>query len=100
MKRLGFFATITGLGIHRFFAKLHGMDIRKDDDLAEKPATADDFRAIYGAYAAATAQANALFQRDGAHSPEFIAADVASMRLFHRAKKMQGLKKPRSPKAE
>jgi hypothetical protein len=98
MKRAGIFAAFSDLGIHRFFAKLHGIDLRKRDDSQEHPITTEDFPSVYAAYADATAQANALLQRHGPHSAEFTAADVASMRLFHRAKKMQGLKKPRSPK--
>jgi hypothetical protein len=98
MKRPRTFAVLADLGIHRFFAKLHGIDLRRCDDPEESPTLSDDFPSVYAAYAEATAQANALLQRHGPHSPEFAAADVASMRLFHRAKKMQGLKKPRTPK--
>jgi hypothetical protein len=35
-----------------------------------------------------------MLKKHGAQSPQFGGADVASMRLFHRVKKMQELKKP------
>jgi hypothetical protein len=54
-----------------------------------------DFQQCYDDYAGAVANANAMLQQHGPGSAEFAQADVASMRLFHRVKKMQGLKNPR-----
>jgi hypothetical protein len=50
----------------------------------------------YAEYASATARANVMPQKYGAQSSQFASADVASMRFFHRMKKMQGLKKSRA----
>lgn len=83
--------------LHGRFARLHGR-IRADAPLATAigPERSDEIKATYAEYAAAAAQANAMLQRHGSTSPQFTSADVASMRLFHRVKKLQGLKKSRS----
>jgi len=83
--------------LHRAFARLHGgMPDETPVTNAADPDQSDRFSAAYAEYASATAQANAMLQEHGAHSAQFASADVASMRLFHRVKKMQGLKKPRT----
>ena len=53
---------------------------------------------MYAVYAASTVQARKELQEHGKNSPQFVAADIASKRLFHRVKKMQGLKKDKVPK--
>jgi hypothetical protein len=63
---------------------------------ATRPQQSDEFKKAYAEYASATALANVMLQEHGAGSPQFASADVASMRLFHRVKKMQGLRKPRN----
>ena len=55
-----------------------------------------DFQRCYDDYAGAVANANAMLQQHGPKSAQFAQADVASMRLFHRVKKMQGLRNPRA----
>jgi hypothetical protein len=75
--------------LHRFFARLHGGKL----DETTECYPSEDFPCTYAAYAAATAHASDMLQQHGPRSPEFVQADIASMRLFHRAKKMQGLKK-------
>jgi hypothetical protein len=60
------------------------------------PVAAGDFHEAYHAYAEATVKANEMLRRHGKGSPQFVAADLASMRLFHRVKKLQGLKKPKA----
>jgi hypothetical protein len=75
--------------LHRLLATLHGAE----------PATAPqagDFPALYRAYAEATLKASEMLHVHGKDSAQFVSADIASMRLFHRVKKLQGLKKPRS----
>ena len=79
--------------VHRAFARLHGADTA-DDGQAE--VASSDLVAAYKAYAEATLRASAALEQYGKASPQFSAADVASMRLFHRVKKMQGLKKAKS----
>ena len=77
--------------LHRFFARLHGGKLDEAETIECHPP--EDFPSVYAAYAAATAHANNMLRQHGPRSPEFVQADVASMRLFHRVKKMQGLKK-------
>jgi hypothetical protein len=79
--------------LHRTFARLHGAHFEEVSAGGEKEGQAADFTALYAAYAEATLRASALLQKHGKSSPQFATADVASMRLFHRVKKMQGLKK-------
>jgi hypothetical protein len=84
------------LNLHRVFARLHGdMPDEAPITKAVNPAQSEDFKTAYGEYAAATAHANVLLHAHGAQSSQFVSADIASMRLFHRVKKMQGLKKAR-----
>lgn len=79
--------------LHRAFARLHGgMPDEVSVAGAVRSEQDDGFEAEH---ASATAQANMMLQEHGARSSQFASADVASMRLFHRVKKMQGLKKPR-----
>ena len=52
-----------------------------------------ELKTVYAEYVSATAQALVMLQKHGAGSPQFASADVSSMRLFHRVKKMQGLGK-------
>jgi hypothetical protein len=80
--------------LHRVFARLHG-GVRDGMPTDVRPDQSDDFKSAYAEYASATAQANNMLQTHGARSSQFVSADVASMRLFHRVKKMQGLKKAR-----
>ena len=83
--------------LHATFARLHGGS--RDEPLtnnATRPQQSDEFKKAYAEYASATAIANVMLQEHGAGSPQFASADVASMRLFHRVKKMQGLRKPRN----
>jgi hypothetical protein len=82
--------------LHATFAKLHG-GMREESlaNNATRPQQSDEFKNAYAEYASATALANVMLQEHGAGSPQFTSADVASMRLFHRAKKMQGLRKRR-----
>src|SRR5205807_528035 len=96
MKRLLKFARLPGLNAHRFFARLHGARTETVTGQTNERSSSEDFQSAYAAYASATAHANMMLQQHGAQSPEFATADIASMRLFHRARKMQGLKKPRS----
>lgn len=83
--------------LHRMFARMHG-GMPGEVAVAGTviPEQDDGFEAAYAEYASATALANTMLQEHGARSSQFTNADVASMRLFHRVKKMQGLKKPRS----
>ncbi|HWY61697.1 MAG TPA: hypothetical protein VNW15_07325 [Rhizomicrobium sp.] len=55
----------------------------------------EDFKCVYAEYACAVSHANVMLQRHGMASAQFSEADIASMRLFHRVKKMQGLGKPK-----
>jgi len=80
--------------LHRIFARLHG-GVRDVTPTEVRPEHNDDFKSAYAEYASATAQANIMLQTHGVRSSQFVSADVASMRLFHRVKKMQGLKKAR-----
>ena len=82
--------------VHAMFARLHGG--MRDEAPATIAGTekSDEFKAAYAAYASATAQALVMLQKHGAASAQFASADVASMRLFHKVKKMQGLKKSRN----
>ena len=65
---------------------------------SEAPAPGEGFAACYDDYARAVASANAILHQHGPQSVQFAAADIASMRLFHRVKKMQGLRrKPAAP---
>jgi hypothetical protein len=82
--------------LHKVFARLHGgMPDEAPAADAVRREQSEGFKAAYAEYASATAQANVMLQKHGAQSPQFTSADVASMRLFHRVKKMQGLKKSR-----
>jgi len=76
--------------LHRMLARLHR---------AGPIATAGDedagFADVYRMYTRSTVRADTMLRRHGKASPQFAAADVESMRLFHRVKKMQGLKKGR-----
>ena len=82
--------------LHRTFARLHGgMRNEPAGTTAIEPERSDEFKAAYAEYASATAEANAMLQKHGAASLQFASADISSMRLFHRVKKMQGLKKSR-----
>ena len=74
--------------LHRRFAGLHGADPAPADD-------AGDLAGLYRAYARATVKASHMLGKHGKDSAQFVSADIASMRLFHRIKKLQGLKKPR-----
>jgi hypothetical protein len=56
-------------------------------------AASADFPEVYRAYARATVKANDMLRKHGKGSVQFVEADRASMRLFHSAKKLQGLKK-------
>lgn len=58
-----------------------------------------DLKQSYADYAQAIAHANAMLQRHGPQSEAFAKADIAGMRLFHRVKKMQGLKMPGKARA-
>jgi len=78
--------------LHGTLARLHG---RTQQEAGSTSKEKGEFKAVYAEYAAATALANDLLQQHGPASPQFTRADVASIRLFHRAKKMQGLRKPR-----
>lgn len=78
--------------LHEAFAKLHGGMRHKARPGLEQ---SDEIKAAYAEYASATALANTILQQHGPGSPQFASADVASMRLFHRVKKLQGLGKPR-----
>lgn len=82
--------------LHATFAKLHG-GMREEflATNATRPQQSDEFKKAYAEYASATVLANVMLQEHGAGSPQFASADVAGMRLFHRVKKMQGLRKPR-----
>jgi hypothetical protein len=80
-------------GIHRFFARLHGMALPGDANATG--AVPQDFMSAYAAYADSTMRASLALQKHGKASPQFTTADIESMRLFHRVKKMQGLKKRR-----
>jgi hypothetical protein len=83
--------------LHKAFARLHGgMPDEASVTDAVRLEPSDGFKAAYAEYASATAQANFILQKHGAKSPQFANVDVASMRLFHRVKKMQGLKKSRN----
>ena len=83
--------------LHRAFARLHGgMPDQAPMFNAVKPEQSDELKSAYAQYASATAEANAMLQKHGAASPQFASADVASMRHFHRVKKMQGLKRARA----
>jgi hypothetical protein len=75
---------------HDRMRRLHG------GGAADTPAPGEGFAACYDDYARAVADANAILRQHGPQSVQFAAADIASMRLFHRVKKMQGLKKPRA----
>jgi hypothetical protein len=79
--------------LHRFFARLHGGQMETATDQSAEPP--EHFAAVYAEYASAADHANNMLQRHGARSAEFAKADIASMRLFHKAKRMHGLKKPR-----
>ena len=74
--------------LHRGFARLHGADPGSADTTADLPG-------VYRAYARATVKASRMLNKHGKGSAQFVAADIASMRLFHRVKKLQGLKKAR-----
>ena len=78
--------------MHRLFARMHGIELR---DGANAPGS-QDLVSAYAAYADSTMKASAALRKHGKASAEFAAADVESMRLFHRVKKMQGLKKPKT----
>jgi len=76
--------------------RLHGAQIALARQDVRDGAVSDDFGSVYADYADSVVKANAVLQEHGRRSAQFVAADVASMCLFHRAKKMQGLKKPKS----
>ena len=65
--------------------------------VAGKSEKGEDFKCLYAEYVCALAQANVMLQRHGMTAPQFSEADTASMRLFHRLKRMQGMGKPRMP---
>ena len=81
-------------GLHHFFAKLHGTRIPGSNQ-APSEIPSEALVSAYIEYAEAVAKASAALQTDGKDSKKFKDADVASMRLFHRVKKAQGLKMPR-----
>lgn len=62
---------------------------------ADNSEKSEDFKCLYAEYVCALAQANVMLQRHGMTAPQFAEADVASMRLFHRLKRLQGMGKPR-----
>ena len=74
--------------LHRQFAILHGAEPAPADAAADLPG-------LYRAYARATVRASRMLCKHGKESAQFVSADIASMRLFHRVKKLQGLKKAR-----
>jgi hypothetical protein len=74
--------------LHGRFARLHGAEPTPANDAADLPG-------LYRTYAMATVRASRMLHKHGKDSAQFASADVASMRLFHRVKKLQGLKKPR-----
>ena len=83
--------------LHKALARLHcGMPDEAPVADTVGHDQSDRLSAAYAEYASATVQANATLQEHGAQSSQLASADVASMRLFHRVKKMQGLKKPRT----
>jgi hypothetical protein len=94
--RLNLFRQRLPFSLHRAFARLHGGMVDETPVThAVRPEQSDGFKAAYAEYASATTEANVMLQKHGVQSPQFASADVASMRLFHRVKKMQGLRKPR-----
>jgi hypothetical protein len=54
---------------------------------------AADFASQYADYGDSTAEASLALLKYRKGSQQFISADIASMKLFHRVKKMQGMKK-------
>ena len=83
--------------LHRAFARLHGgLPDEAPVTNAVKLEKSDELKSAYAEYVAATAEANAMLQKHGVDSPQFTSADIASMRFFHRVKKMQGLGKSRT----
>jgi hypothetical protein len=80
--------------LHATLARLHGG--LPDESVAAGSVQGEAFKKAYGEYASATALAHAMLQEHGPGSPQFTSADVASMRHFHRVKKMQGLRKSRN----
>jgi hypothetical protein len=83
--------------LHRAFARLHGgMPDEAFRTNVVRQESGDEFKSAYAEYASATLKASDLLQEYGAASPQFASADVASMRLFHCVKKMQGLRKSRT----
>lgn len=81
--------------LHRTFSRLHGGIGNEARPGIASPDQHAELQAAYAEYAAATAHASDMLQQHGPASPQFARADVANMRLFHRVKKMQGLRKPR-----
>jgi hypothetical protein len=74
-------------------AQLHGAEVSVESGAKTSGTLEADFAAAYAAYTEATVQANQALKTHGKNSAQFTVADIASMRLFHRVKKMQGLKK-------
>ena len=82
------------VGLHRFLARLHGMQIRGSNEAPENDPPGVLVSA-YTDYAEAVVKARDALRALGKDSKEFKDADVASMRLFHKVKKAQGLKMPK-----
>ena len=81
--------------LHRVLRDMHGAPGRRANASdASSAAPDEDIRCCYADYASAVANANAMLQRHGAQSAQFTQADIASMRMFHRVKKLQGIGKP------
>ena len=78
--------------LHRVFARLHGASISSGNSLGAEDGKLE---IAYGEYTMAVCRANAALKSHGQRSKEFHEADVATMRLFHRVKSLQGLKNPR-----
>jgi hypothetical protein len=75
---------------------MHGAQLSEDRYPEGSETAAPDFTSLYVAYAESTLEASRALREHGKASRQFAVADVASMRLFHRVKKAQGLKKPKS----
>ena len=87
--------------LHRFLRDhLHGGHALRNHGEASATAVGilekgEEIKCCYAAYASAVANANAMLQRHGPDSEQFTQTNIASMRLFHRVKKIQGMGKPR-----
>lgn len=82
-------------GLHRSLARLHGGSGAFQQEIEAHGGESQEFSSVYAAYAESVVKAAQALRLHGKNSAEFATADIASMRLFHRAKKMQGLKKPK-----